>query len=51
MKAGVATRFALNDQVNFIATFQNKLQDSDLRRMGQFRTQDTEFNLLTFISF
>lgn len=52
VKLGPATRFALNSKVNFILTYNDVVDTNDNRgELGQFKAENTEFALLSFVRF
>lgn len=52
IKTGPSVRFPLSDSVNFIFTYEDKVnRDKNLSELGQFRAQNTQFTLLSFVRF
>jgi len=52
VKFGPAARFALNSKINFILTYQDVVDsNTNMAELGQFKSENTELTLLSFVRF
>lgn len=52
IKTGPAARFPLGDNMNFILTYEDKVnRDDNMKEFGKFRAENTQFTLLSFVRF